>query len=87
MMEKSKPNDLLTDLENQHLRQRSGNVTSDSNLVEFLYLLMRDHATPGVVEELVRITRKGGSDTLFSNGWLARYAEDVAQRLLEAKPK
>lgn len=59
-MEKSKPNDLLRDLENQHLRQRSGSVTSGSSLVEFLYLLMRDHTTPGVVEELARITRKDG---------------------------
>ena len=62
------------------LRERSGSVTIDSHLVSFLYELMRDHVPPGIVEEVMRKTM-GPSEVVYTNGWLARYAEDVASRL------
>lgn len=61
------------------LRERSGKVESDDPLVSFLYQLMRDHLAPGVVESLMADVDKQPS--LFTNGWLASYAKDMAERL------
>jgi hypothetical protein len=56
-------------------------VKIDSHLVSFLYELMRDHVPPGVIEEIMRKTM-GPSAVVYTNGWLAKYAEDVANRLM-----
>jgi len=69
--------------ENEALRERSGAVFDDDPLVSFLYLLMRDHVPAGVVEGIVR-PRDGV--THFTNGHLARYAQDLAARLTERQP-
>lgn len=68
------------------LRFRSGEVEDDRPLVRFLYLLMRNNLTCGDVEELMvqmgRVMPGNGTDvTVFTNGWLASYAQDVADRL------
>jgi hypothetical protein len=66
------------------IREVSGEVRSTSRLVSFLYSLMRDHLPCGVVEELV----KGATpdkETLYSNGWLASYAEHLANRISPEK--
>lgn len=65
--------------ETDSLRARSGGVSMNSSLVAFLYELMRDHLTPGQVEAVVR----GCSDpnVVYTNGWLALYAADLAARL------
>lgn len=68
---------------NEALRQRSGVVCIESRLVAFLYHLLRDHLPAGVVEELVRETTEAEETGLYSNGYLARYAEDIAKRLLD----
>lgn len=65
---------------NDLLRERSGFVTINSHLVSFLYELMRDHITPGTVESLVR-SSESDQDIVYTNGWLAKYAEDLANRL------
>lgn len=62
------------------LRKQSGNVTIDSRLVGFLYDLMRDHLPPGVVEKLVQESEDNSTIT-YTNGWLAKYAEYLANRL------
>jgi hypothetical protein len=62
------------------LRERSGNVTIDSRLVSFLYELMRDHLPTGVVEEII-LASENESEVTYSNGYLAKYAEDLANRL------
>ena len=54
-------------------------VTDDRPLVSFLYELMRDHVTPGVVERLVKESPAG--ETKFTNGHLANYAKELADRL------
>lgn len=64
--------------------KRSGCVTSSDPLVSFLYLLMRDHVTPGYLEELVR-SSKPDEESQYTNGWLATYAIDMARRLREEK--
>ena len=61
------------------LRERSGSVRSDDPLVSFLYQLMRDHVAVGVVEGLMGDAEKQPS--VFTNGWLANYAKDLAERL------
>jgi hypothetical protein len=71
------------DQSNDELRQRSGAVNNTNPLVAFLYDLMRDHVQPGVVEELVRDVTQHDHDAQYCNGWLARYAEDLAKRLLD----
>ena len=68
--------------ENNQLRQRSGAVDTDSDLVAFFYELMRDHLPPGTVEEIAR--NCNGFDEgnwQLTNGWLAEYAKDVVKRL------
>jgi hypothetical protein len=62
------------------MRKRSGEVRIESRLVSFLYELMRDHVPLGVVEEIVQASEKE-PDVLYTNGWLAKYAEDIANRL------
>ena len=62
------------------LRSRSGEVQINSKLVSFLYELMRDHLPAGVVEEIVQAS-EGESNVVYTNGWLAKYAEDLANRL------
>jgi hypothetical protein len=71
---------------NADLRLRSGSVQIPGKLVDFLYTLMRDHIPPGDVERLVceavdNYERSPQEPNLYSNGWLARYAEDLAKRL------
>jgi hypothetical protein len=62
------------------LRKRSGQVNINSRLVSFLYDLMRDHLPPGKVEELVQ-NAEDVPDVTYTNGWLAKYAEDLSNRL------
>lgn len=62
------------------LRERSGHVVINSYLVGFLYTLMRDHVSIGDIEKLVRDSEDESVCT-YTNGWLAKYAEDIAIRL------
>jgi hypothetical protein len=68
------------EIANDALRTRSGSVVGDSVLVEFLYVLLRDELPAGKVEELVRSV-EGRGMVMYTNGWLAKYAEDLASRL------
>lgn len=62
----------------QALFERSGQVATADRLVSFLYDLMRDHLPAGVVERLVR---EAAAPITMTNGYLARYATDLALRL------
>lgn len=64
---------------NDALRERSGVVNINSKLISFLYELLRDHLPAGIVEELVRASQE--PDISYTNGWLVKYAEDLANRL------
>jgi hypothetical protein len=72
------------------LRDRSGNIASADPITSLLYELMRDHLPIGVVEEIVngiQIHRPTeDSPDYFTNGWLARYAHDLSQRLQGKMP-
>jgi hypothetical protein len=65
---------------NNELRERSGHVVVDSHLTSFLYTLMRDHLPVADIEVLVRDSEAESLCT-YTNGWLAKYAEDLAIRL------
>ena len=77
--------DKVKDKHNLRIREASGRVNIDSKLVSFLYLLGRDCLPLGVIEELFRknLNKDGEyeSESQYSNGWLARWAEDLAERL------
>lgn len=64
----------------QKIRNDSGNVIIKSRLIEFIYVILRDHLPAADVESTILDTT--GDDVLYSNGWLARYAENAAQRLI-----
>jgi hypothetical protein len=66
---------------NKDLRMASGSVDSDDKLVCFLYLLLGDKLPAGQIEVLVRDAEIWARNTEYSNGWLAEYAKNIAQRL------
>jgi hypothetical protein len=45
---------------------------------------MRDHLTPGEVELLVN-NSLDPEPVVYTNGWLAKYAENLAERLNQRK--
>lgn len=67
--------------EQEQLREKSGNVTSDSKLTRFIYLLTRDHLPMGTVSEILNQCIKDDKISQFTNGWLAEYAKDVSEKL------
>jgi hypothetical protein len=69
---------------NDEMRKESGWVNDTRPLVAFLYTLLRDAITPGKVEEIIEgsdFEGIGRDGCQFTNGWLARYAQNVAERL------
>lgn len=70
---------------NQRVRAASGSVVypAEDWLTCFLYLLMRDTAAVGTVEEIVREIEQDPQtgDNSYTNGWLAQYAKHLADRL------
>lgn len=70
---------------NRQLREDSGGVDypAEDWLTSFLYELMRDAAPPGEVERVVRHIEQEpkDGDNRYSNGWLAQYAKNLADRL------
>ena len=61
------------------MKERSGQVSSTSKLVMFIYILGRDYLTLGEIEEIMLDMSE--EKVIFSNGWLAEYANDVAKGL------
>jgi hypothetical protein len=62
------------------IRERSGSITIDCKLTSFLYTLMRDHVQPGDIEDIM-LNHVPDAPVEYCNGWLAKYAQDVAIRL------
>lgn len=70
------------DKECKRMREKSGNISSDSKLVEFIYILARDHLTTGQIDMLIDDHVSDRFEkTYYTNGWLAEWAKDVAKRL------
>lgn len=75
----------VRDMAAQRMRTASGEVDSNDKLVMFLYLLARDWVPTGTIDGLVDY--KLPVEGTFTNGWLARWAHDVAMRLTAADEK
>lgn len=72
---------------NEHIRKASGEVDDDRPLVSFLYILARDHVPIGVIEQIIvdqLIVAEPGA--AFTNGWIANWAKDLADRLVPCPP-
>ncbi len=64
------------------LRERTGNVSSSSKLVAFIYQLLGDYISPSDIERCVLDNTGPDSDKfIFTNGYLANYAKDIVERL------
>lgn len=67
------------------LRERSGNYTTEDRLIQFIYLLARDAVPLGQIEKIMREIQANPRHATFStaltNGHLAQWAADVAERL------
>jgi len=63
-----------------------GALQADSRLQAFLYVLMRDHVTPGtlgsVMEQIISMEK---DDMVMTNGWLGMYAGELAEILTALK--
>lgn len=61
----------------------SPKIKSNKKLDMFLYLLMRDSSIPlGEIERIViEIEKIQSENTIFSNGFLAEYAQNLRKRL------
>ena len=81
---KDKVNKETSQKRNDKLREVSGNIVFNDALTSFLYELIRDHLPAGVVEEIVR-NSVNNTEVLFTNGWLAKYSNNLAEELLNAK--
>jgi hypothetical protein len=74
-------------IENLHMQRASGGVQIRSVLVAVLYDLLRDHVQPGVLEKIIRDNIREGCGeqaVIYSNGWLANYADHLARRITES---
>jgi len=67
------------------LREESGTITYSDPLTAFLYDLMRDHLPAGVVEKMVFDVVSYADECTFTNGWLAKYAHNLAERINNSK--
>jgi len=64
------------------MRAASGRIDSRRKLVSFLYILARDHMTVGAIEGLwINHVEPDRGKSMFTNGWLAQWADDLADRL------
>lgn len=70
---------------NDELREASGEVVFSDPLTTFLYLLMRNELVAGKVEQLVREAVDSSEECLFTNGWIAHYANNLAEEIKDAK--
>lgn len=67
---------------NEEMRKESGDLASNDQLLSFLYLLMRDELPVGKVEQLVmEVENLDGYNLKYCNGWLAKYAQNLSQRI------
>jgi len=65
------------------LRNDSGNVKVQNKLVSFLYQLLRDELPAADVEKIMtEVDKENNQEIIYSNGYLAEYAMNIANRLV-----
>jgi hypothetical protein len=70
----------------QSKRSQSGEevcMTNDELLVQFLYILLRDHLPAGTVEQIIvdHVAPSADLEVKYSNEFLEGYAREIAGRL------
>lgn len=65
---------------NEEYREHTGCVSSTDHTAAFLYILMRDKLPVGEVEEIL-MEMCEHEVHLFTNGWLAKIAVEMSERL------
>ena len=65
----------------QRLRMASRQVNSDDPLVLFLYQLMRDHVSAGVVSSILDEVDIASGEQQYTNGFLAEFATIAAKEI------
>lgn len=84
-MKKQKTKAPFDDDDNQKMFERTGCVRGRDRLEQFLYIAMRDgDISPGRIEDILQ-NHVSGRVSLYSNGFLAKYAKDVVARLRPVK--
>lgn len=76
-----------TQATSEEIRKESGEVTivgENAKLIAFIYMLLRDEIPAGHIESLL-INLGDDVEQKFTNGWLARYAENIVKRLTTNK--
>jgi len=66
----------------ENLRDKSGNVSFRCGITEFIYVLIRDHINVGIIENIL-LKHINGKKNKYTNGWLAKYSNYVAEKLKE----
>lgn len=66
------------------LSEQSGKVIDISPLVNLLYSLLSAHVTPDALEKLVQELPPLGMEVQYTNGWLAKYAQNLAERITQS---
>jgi hypothetical protein len=66
----------------EKLRNKSGNISFRCGITEFIYVLVRDHMKISDIENLL-LKHVNGKKNIYTNGWLAKYSNYVAERLKE----
>jgi hypothetical protein len=76
---------MTTDAVNKDMRAKSGTVTDSRPLVVFLYSLARDYLPLTDIEDAIDNSfppePHPEARVIFTNGWLARWAQYSAERL------
>lgn len=75
------------DAYSKRMWEESGRFTSNETLTAFIFVLLRDYVQPGDLENIVALVtdiraEEGGQRIEYANGWLAQYAENIADRLI-----
>lgn len=75
--------DQVEDPNNIAMRLASGQIDDQRPLVTFLYLLGRDELSLGAIEQLIMKAAEKAvyPETMFTNGWLAQWAQYTAEKL------
>jgi len=68
----------------ERMRKLSGNIKDRSRLVCFIYQLCRGYLPVGKIEEIMA-NIDDDIEYVYTNGWLAKYAQDVEKRLIGKK--
>lgn len=66
------------------LREVSGTVTYSDPLTSLFYQLMRDEIPAGTLERVVQDVLNEEKECVFTNGWLAKYANNLAEEIKNA---